>query len=153
MGENEKAARMINDWVKTETRDKITDLIPADSLNAMTRLVLVNAVYFKADWEAQFEKDNTGPEKFWTSETESKEVEMMSLMGHKMNFASLDKLECTMVELPYKGNRIVMQLILPRQRTGVFDLENKLGQVDLQALFSKNRRNVKVDLSLPRFKL
>merc|ERR1712045_338586 len=66
--ENEKAARTINDWVKAQTRDKITDLIPADSLNAMTRLVLVNAVYFKADWEAQFKKDATGPETFWTTE-------------------------------------------------------------------------------------
>merc|ERR1712038_1470219 len=126
--ENEKAARMINDWVKTETRDKITDLIPADSLNAMTRLVLVNAVYFKSDWEAQFEKENTGAEKFWTTETESKEVQMMSLMGHKMDFANLDQLDCSMVELPYKGNRIVMQVILPKKRTGVFELENKLGE-------------------------
>merc|ERR1711953_233087 len=76
--ENEKAARMINDWVKTETRDKITDLIPADSLNAMTRLVLVNAVYFKADWETQFDKENTGPEDFWVTDSDSKEVQMMS---------------------------------------------------------------------------
>jgi len=151
--ENEKAARTINDWVKSETRDKITDLIPADSLNAMTRLVLVNAVYFKADWEAQFKKDATGPETFWTTETESKEVQMMSLMGHKMDFARLDQLDCSMVELPYKGNRIVMQVILPKEKTGVFELENKLTQADLQSLFSQNKRNVKVDLSLPRFKL
>ena len=152
--ENEKAARTINDWVKSETRDKITDLIPADSLNAMTRLVLVNAVYFKADWEAQFEKENTGPEMFWVAETESKEVQMMSLMGHKMDFANLDQLDCSMVELPYKGNRIVMQVILPKKRTGVFELENKLGETaNLQTLFSENKKNVKVDLSLPRFKL
>ena len=63
--ENEKAAaRTINHWVKSETRDRITDLIPADSLNAMTRLVLVNAIYFKADRETEFEKDNTGPKMF-----------------------------------------------------------------------------------------
>jgi len=152
--DNEKAARTINDWVKSETRDKITELIPADSLDAMTRLVLVNAVYFKADWEAQFEKDNTGPEMFWVAETESKEVQMMSLMGHKMDFANLDQLDCSMVELPYKGNRIVMQVLLPKEKTGVFELENKLGEAaNLQTLFSENKKNVKVDLSLPRFKL
>merc|ERR1711992_486978 len=151
--ENEKAARTINDWVKAQTRDKITDLIPADSLNAMTRLVLVNAVYFKADWEAQFEKDNTGPEDFWVTESDSKEVQMMSLSGHKMNFARLDQLDCSMVELPYKGERIVMQIMLPKERTGVFQLENKLAEVDLQTLFSENKRNIKVDLNLPKFKL
>ena len=58
-----------------------------------------------------------------------------------------------MVELPYKGIRIVMQVILPREKTGVFDLEKKLGEVDLQKLFSENKENIKVDLSLPRFKL
>merc|ERR1719219_223651 len=151
--ENEKAARTINDWVKSQTRGKITDLIPADSLNALTRLVLVNAVYFKADWAAQFDKDCTAPGRFWVAETESKEVPMMSLMGHKMNFANLDQLDCSVVELPYKGERIVMQLVLPKEKTGVFALENKLGEVDLQTLFSENKKNRKVDLSLPRFKL
>ena len=151
--ENEKAARTINDWVKSQTREKITDLIPADSLNSLTRLVLVNAVYFKADWAAQFDKENTEPDLFWVAETESKEVPMMSLMGHKMYFANLDQLDCSMVELPYKGDRIVMQLVLPKEKTGVFDLENKLAEVDLQTLFSENKKNRKVDLSLPRFKL
>merc|ERR1712088_795749 len=46
-----------------------------------------------------------------------------------------------------------MQLLLPRERTGVLDLETKLAETDLQTLFSENKRNVKVDLSLPRFKL
>ena len=151
--ENEKAARTINDWVKTQTQDKITDLIPADSLNALTRLVLVNAVYFKADWATQFEKDRTVPGRFWVTETESKEVEMMSMKGHKMDFARLDQLDSSMVELPYKGNRIVMQLILPGKRTGVYDLENKLTEVDLPSLFSQNKKDIKVDLRLPRFKL
>ena len=151
--ENEKAARTINDWVKTQTQDKITDLIPADSLNALTRLVLVNAVYFKADWATQFEKDRTVPGRFWVTETESKEVEMMSMKGHEMDFTRLDQLDSTMVELPYKGNRIVMQLILPGKRTGVYDLENKLTEVDLPSLFSQNKKDIKVDLRLPRFKL
>jgi len=151
--DNEKAARTINDWVKSETRDKIKDLIPADSLSALTRLVLVNAVYFKADWETQFDKENTDQDQFWVTEEESKEVPMMSLTGQKMNFASLNQLDCSMIELPYKGNRIVMQVILPKEKTGVFDLEKKLGEVDLQSLFSEKKKNVKVDLSLPKFKL
>ena len=65
-------------------------------------------------------KKLTAPERFWVTETKSKEVQMMNLMGHEMKYARLNVLDCTMVELPYKGNRIVMQLILPRERTGVF---------------------------------
>jgi len=151
-GDNEKAARMINDWVKTMTRDKIDDLIPADSLNAMTRLVLVNAIYFKGDWESQFDKEDTTESDFSVSEEESKEVQMMS-MTKEMNWAKLDDLDCSMLELPYKGERIVMQVVLPNKKMGVLELENKLGEMDVQALFSEKKRSVKVDIQLPKFKL
>ena len=151
--DNEKAARTINDWVASKTQNKITDLIQADSLSALTRLLLVNAVYFEAAWETQFDKENTAPGMFSVARSLSKKVPMMSLMNHKMNFADLDQLDCSMIELPYKGNRIVMQVILPKEKTGVFDLEKKLGEVDLQTLFSEKKKNVKVDLSLPKFKL
>ena len=151
--DNEKAARTINDWVASKTQNKITDLIQADSLSALTRLLLVNAVYFEAAWETQFDKENTAPGMFSVARSLSKKVPMMSLMNHKMNFADLDQLDCSMVELPYKGNRIVMQVILPNQINGVFDLENKLSEGDLNSLFSENMENIRVDLTLPRFKL
>ena len=41
----------INAWVEEQTRARIKDLLPAGSLRADARLVLVNAVYFKASWE------------------------------------------------------------------------------------------------------
>ena len=151
--DNEKAARTINDWVASKTQNKITDLIQADSLSALTRLLLVNAVYFEAAWETQFDKENTAPGMFSVARSLSKKVPMMSLMNHKMNFADLDQLDCSMIELPYKGNRIVMQVILPNQINGVFDLENKLSEGDLNSLFSENMENIRVDLTLPRFKL
>jgi len=150
--DNEYAARMINDWVKSMTRDKIKDLIPADSLNGLTRLVLVNAIYFKGDWQTKFDKERTIGSEFWVSEAESKEVEMMR-MSEEMTFAMMDELDCMMVELPYKGERIVMQVLLPNKRTGVLELEDKLMGADLQSEFRKMQHKVKVDLSLPKFKL
>ena len=50
----------------------------------------------------------------------------MMRMTTEMTFASLNKLDCTMVELPYRGERIVMQILLPNKRTGVLELEDKL---------------------------
>ena len=150
--DNEKAARMINDWVMTMTRDRIKDLIPADSLNAMTRLVLVNAIYFKADWQSKFDKVKTVDSPFWVSEEESKQVQMMRLTK-EISFANLDELDCSVVELPYKGERIVMQILLPNKKTGVYELEDKLASSDLQSLFIEGQFKVKVDVSLPRFKL
>lgn len=53
------AAAKINNWVEQKTNNKIKDLIKPDDLDALTRLVLVNAIYFKGDWLHQFKKDNT----------------------------------------------------------------------------------------------
>jgi serpin B len=58
------AAKQINDWVATQTRERIRNLIPAGALNDMTRLVLVNAVYLKAPWLHEFDAGNTKPRPF-----------------------------------------------------------------------------------------
>ena len=41
----------INAWVEEKTEGKIRDLLPAGSVDARTRLVLTNAIYFKGDWQ------------------------------------------------------------------------------------------------------
>ena len=71
----------------------------------------------------------------------------------RLTIAMMDELDCMIVELPYKGERIVMQILLPNKRTGVFELEDKLMGADLQSEFRKMQHKVKVDLSLPKFKL
>jgi len=55
----EPARKEINDWVSQQTQDKINNLLPENSVNADTRMVLVNAIYFKADWLDQFDPNNT----------------------------------------------------------------------------------------------
>jgi serpin B len=54
-----KASALINDWVQEITREKIKDLIKPEMLRPKTKLVLVNAIYFKGDWQSKFNPKRT----------------------------------------------------------------------------------------------
>ena len=68
-GDAETARRTINAWVEEKTERKIQDIIPPSLLDALTRLVLVNAIYFKGDWASQFDPALTGDAPFWVTPT------------------------------------------------------------------------------------
>merc|ERR1712106_263732 len=122
-GDSHSAARMINNWGEKMTRDKIKHLIKADMLNALTRLVLVNAIYFKGDWASKFDPKMTKDQDFSVSSSIT-------------------------VKVP-----IVMQVLLPGERHGLQDLENKLNSQNVQELFEKESYETKVNIQLPKFKL
>jgi len=65
INQSEPARVEINNWVSDKTEDKINDLLPKDSVGPDTRMVLVNAIYFKADWLAQFDANSTGDASFY----------------------------------------------------------------------------------------
>jgi len=151
-GDSELAARMINNWVGKMTMDKIKHLIKADMLNALTRLVLVNAIYFKGDWDAKFDQKLTKDQDFSVSPSDTVTVKMM-MQERKFQWAYLDSLSSSMVELPYKGNRIVMQILLPAERHALAEVEEKLKKNNVQELFEKESYQTKVNIQLPKFKL
>uniref|UniRef100_A0A3B4ATQ7 Serpin B6 n=1 Tax=Periophthalmus magnuspinnatus TaxID=409849 RepID=A0A3B4ATQ7_9GOBI len=55
----EEARIQMNCWVEKQTQGKIKDLLAKDAVNSTTKLVLVNAIYLKADWKNQFNKELT----------------------------------------------------------------------------------------------
>jgi len=80
---NVESAKTINEWVEGKTNNKIKDLIDPSLLDSDTRMVLVNAIYFKGFWTHQFNKALTRKAPFWTSVKDSVEVDMMSV---KVNY-------------------------------------------------------------------
>jgi serpin B len=119
----EKARVQINDWVASQTNDKITDLIPAGVLNDLTRLVLVNAVYLDATWALQFDPNDTSDGSFTTLAGTQVTVPMMRQTS-SFSYAKGDGWQA--VQLPYSGNKLAMLLIVPDQ--GRFtDVEQELG--------------------------
>lgn len=145
------SARHINKFVEEKTKDKIKNLIAPDMLSGDTRVVLVNAIYFKGNWEHQFNKDRTYEGDFFVSETEKTTVEFMT-MKKKFNYVVLDKLDATALEMKYAHSNFSFVIVLPNQRSGLAALEKKLRDWDLTKL-TNDMYPQEVDVTIPKFKV
>jgi serine protease inhibitor len=77
----EEARQTINQWVERQTANKIKDLIAPGVLTPSTRLVLTNAIYFKGDWQTQFEREDTKDEDFHVSAAQTVKAPLMYRTG------------------------------------------------------------------------
>jgi serpin B len=144
--ENREQARLaINQWVMDETEDKIKDLIPQGILTELTRLVLANAIYFKGEWDKPF-LNGTRDSPFTLLDGEQVSVPMMSRRAETL-YAEGDGYQA--VELPYKGDRVRMLVVLPAP--GQFEaFERSLNDAQLQAILSALSQD-DIKLFMPRF--
>jgi serine protease inhibitor len=144
----EKARLTINDWVAKETQDKIKDLIPGGVLKEDTRLVLTNAIYFKAQWAYAFDTNATKMEDFRAAAGKTVKVDMMHTSVF-MNLFESDALQ--LLEMPYKQQELSMLVFLPRKIDGVTELEKQLSTGNVDQWLGKAKTH-QVALSLPKYK-
>ncbi|HTU26915.1 MAG TPA: serpin family protein [Pirellulales bacterium] len=144
------ARQTINAWVAHETDDKIQDLIARGVLNADTRLVLTNAIYFKARWTNEFSKQATKEEPFHVSADREFNVPTMH-QTHRLGYAAADEVQ--ILEMPY-GRRedLSMVVLLPDEIDGLAALEKRLTSAQLEKWLGE-LRTTRVIVSLPRFKM
>jgi serine protease inhibitor len=145
----EPARAEINQWVAHQTKDKIQEILPPGSIDAMTRMVLANAIYFKATWLKQFEKGQTQNQPFHVSGARQVDA---PLMHHMDEVRYMEETNFQAVELPYTGGELAMVILLPRQVDGCAALEDRLNPALLPHSLSQSRKQ-KVEIFLPRFKL
>ncbi len=149
-----EAARLaINAWVEEKTEEKIKDLIAPDVLDPLTRLVLVNAIYFKGDWKIPFDPDQTDEAPFYVSGEETVDVLMMFQTG-RFSYAEAGVVKA--LELPYAGGDISMLILLPREKGRIDMVEDALadrsGWLWLNEVIRAMRAR-EVEVYLPRFRL
>lgn len=154
----EAARKEINAWTEKKTEGKIKDLFPPKSLNALTRLVLASAVYFKGTWQHPFEPGMTSDADFFVPEGEPVKVKMMAHPGQKKRPYTADEL-AAVVDLPYAGGTLSMMAVLPREGKTLAEVEEELsaekiaawrgamGVRDVKAFFPKFKFSAKYDLA------
>ncbi|MFH1319744.1 MAG: serpin family protein [Bacteroidota bacterium] len=146
--EREKARLEINEWVENNTNNKIKDLIQPGILNGLTRLVLVNAIYFNGQWAYQFDKKLTKKMPFYTSvKTQIK----TGFMNRKADLKYFENDNLQVIELPYTANKTSMVIFLPKDIEGINELENSFNY----ETYSNNINSLQTEtvvLSIPKFK-
>jgi len=162
----EAARKVINTWVEEKTREKIKDLIGPGVLNDLTRMVLTNAIYFKGQWDTEFDKKLTRPAAFMPAASKDFRGRVAAvqvpLMNQTAKFGYLETERMQALELPYKGGELSMLVLLPKsaplERSGaryhtedLVALEQSLTPENLAA-WTKNLKEQKVRVALPRFK-
>jgi serpin B len=141
-----RAADQINHWAAAQTHDRITEALPASAIDASTRLVLINAIYFKANWVEPFEKSATKERPFFVDGDQSVNVPLM-WQQHAFSYFESDQLQ--VVALPYQGH-YEMDILLPRTRNGLAELEKALTIDSLNTWLTAMQRRL-VAISIPRF--
>ncbi|XP_040209557.1 leukocyte elastase inhibitor-like isoform X2 [Rana temporaria] len=156
-GKAEDCRKEINTWVEQKTEGKIQDLLPSGSVDSLTRLVLVNAIYFKGNWANQFDKNCTSEMPFKLNKNETKPVQMMYKKA-KFPMTYVGDLFTKVIELPYVNNQLSMFILLPDDiqdgTTGLEKLEQELTYEKFADMINpSNLERTEVELFLPKFKL
>uniref|UniRef100_A0A915PX37 Serpin domain-containing protein n=1 Tax=Setaria digitata TaxID=48799 RepID=A0A915PX37_9BILA len=119
----QEVVQEINGWISNETNNKITEMIRSDDINSLTRMLVLNAVYFKGTWEKQFIKSVTRDKPFHISETETKNIPTMVAMN---KFPYYEDNSVQVLKMPYIGDKLEMVLILPKIRFGLSNVLKNL---------------------------
>ncbi len=145
VADTEAARAAINDWVEEQTEGRIEDMIPAGSVNELTRLVLTNAVYFLGSWREPFAADETVDAPFTRGDGGSVTAPFMHTAG---DFTYLAGDGFQAVRLPYWGGASML-LLLPDGTPG--ELLAALDADRLMSIRSESRSQPFSELALPRF--
>jgi serpin B len=109
-GAPEDARALVNRWTAGQTHDRIPEILPVGTIDPLTRLVLVNALYFKAPWRSPFEKSATSPGPFHRSDGSTVQGQLMSTDAGATYVAGR---HFRGARLPYADSTLAMTVALP----------------------------------------
>lgn len=156
----EQARQEINRWVEDKTHEKIKDLLHQGDVDGMTRLALVNAIYFKAPWFDPFSEGATADEQFHLGSGATKPVRLMrTTRSERYVEEAIDGSSVQILALPYcdanlRGgvSGLSFVAILPKEPTGLAAVEKGLTAEKLSDWLGE-MKSTRVQLLLPKFKL
>jgi serine protease inhibitor len=145
LGAPDRAIATVNRWAEEKTAGRIKQILRPENINDRTRLVLTNAVYFKADWLLPFQAAQTRPRPFKLGGGGTLSVPMMR---QRANFRLLEAPAFEAVEMPYKGEELSMLLFVPKESSDLKAFERGLEGKALGDWIDRLMSAQRVDLEL-----
>ncbi|KAM9435870.1 leukocyte elastase inhibitor-like [Clarias gariepinus] len=158
IGSSEESRKLINQWIEEKTEGKIKDILQPGTITTMTRLALVNAIYFKGKWKHVFNTKDTKEMPFKINQNETKPVQMM-YKKEKFLFNYIDEYKLQVLDLPYVEEELSMVVLLPEESVDGSDSLKKLeSELTVDKLMEwtnpeKMDRSTDIVVHLPKFKL
>ncbi|XP_075388781.1 serpin B6-like isoform X1 [Tenrec ecaudatus] len=148
----EKSRKHINSWVAEKTEGKIPESLSSDSVDSCTKLILVNAIYFKGKWDKAFSKARTQKSTFKINQV-NKPIQMM-FQKSMVNLSYVQEIFTQILVLPYVGRELNMIIMLPDENVDLKTVEKELTyERFLEWTRAGTMRTREVNVFLPRFKL
>lgn len=145
------SAATINRFVMEKTQGKIQNLVSSQSFNEDTRVILVNAIYFKGDWKFKFEKRHTKPDYFYIDESDRIRTDFMNAKN-KFNYSYIAVLDVAALEMQYVDSNLSFLIVLPNKRTGLSTLEENVKNFGFNKIID-SLFLYEVIVKIPKFKI
>jgi serine protease inhibitor len=146
VGDLAGAPANVNAWVSNETNGLITEILP-NANYAAVKAVLANVIYFKGQWSAPFDPNQTVSAMFTLGDGTQVPAEMMHQSG---SYAYFEGPNFQAINLPYGQGRFSMLLVLPNSGTSLNSFVAGITAATLNTWVSQLQMSVG-DVSLPRF--
>lgn len=145
----ESSLNRINGWCNETTKGMIPSILSRDEFNAAGLAYILNSIYFKADWTSAFDKEDTTPADFTTSEGKKLQLPMM----HKQDDVQyLESEDMKVIAMSYGGGAYSMYVLLPDEGKLLADIIGNLGAEKWAQLVKEMKNTVMgVDIMMPKY--
>nr|CDJ85347.1 Protease inhibitor I4 domain containing protein [Haemonchus contortus] len=148
-GRAKEAAKVIDDFIANTTEGKIRDMVNENSVQGAFSLI-VNAIYFTAEWKSKFNKNANSNGTFYSSARNKREVEYMNAFRTHRLYAEDNDLQ--VLSLQYLDTSYALNIFLPKSRFGLNEVRSRLTGERIQSLFSQ-LKDTYISITIPKMKI
>jgi serpin B len=140
------ASDIINSWIEGKTNGRIQDMI--SEIDSASVMFLINALWFKAQWQSQFDADLTQMDNF---NLDGGSILQVPMMKQTQTFGYYKNDLMQMAELPYGQGNFAMNILLPAEGKTVDEIVSTIEPAKWKEMLG-SLQNRKLLLSIPRLK-